>query len=84
MKGNSRKLIIKNITQNDLGLTEFSVEAKGHKCSAKLSKQNPWVQKMENAEGFMGDIAIFKCKVTPATPVNWYIGSKKIDKQNFR
>ena len=81
-EGNSRKLIVKNITSKDF--TDFSCEAKGEKCSAKLTKMSPWVEKLGNAEGPLGGIAVFEVRVRPQTHVNWYIGSKKITKKNFR
>ena len=63
---------------------EFSCEAQGDKCSAKLSQQSPWVEKMANIEGFIENIAVFQCKVQPSTHVVWYAGNKAICRKNFR
>ena len=80
--GNTRKLIVKNITSKDF--CEYSCEAKGEKCSAKLGKMSPFLEKLENAEGPQGGIAVFEVLVRPQTHVNWFIGNKMINKQNFR
>lgn len=80
--GDFRKLLVKNITKSDL--TDFSCEAKGDKTTAKLTTMSPWVEKLSNAEGFIGNIAVFQCKVHPAVPVTWYVGNKKIEKKTFR
>ena len=81
-EGDYRKLLVKNITQKDL--IEFSCEAKGEKCNAKLSKMSPWVENIESTEGVEGGIAVFEVMVQPHTHVTWYAGNKKITKQNFR
>jgi hypothetical protein len=82
-EGNFRKLIVKNITEKDLK-ESISCEAKGEKCSAKLEKQSPFVNKLEKAEGFMNGIAVFNCRVHPGIQVSWSVGGKQINKQNFR
>lgn len=81
-EGNKRRLIVKNITNNDL--TQFSCEAKGEKSTAKLAKMSPWVEKLNNTEGPLGGIAVFEVRVPSSTHVNWYVGSTKITKNTFR
>ena len=80
--GDYRQLMVKNITDKDL--CEYSVEAKGEKSSAKLSKQSPWVGKIENSEGPIGGIGLIEVMVMPATQVAWYIGNQKITRDKFR
>ena len=82
MCGNLRKLIVKNITEKDF--VEFSCEAKGERCAAKLTKKSPWVEKLSDAEGEQGGIAVFEVLVRPNTQVTWYMGQVPITKQNFR
>lgn len=81
-EGTKRKLIVKNIANNDF--TQFSCEAKSEKSTAELCKMTPWIERLQEAKGFMSNIAVFQCKVRPATQVTWYAGNTKICKQNFR
>ena len=81
-EGDYRKLLVKNITSKDM--MEFSCEAKGDKCSAKLSEQSPWTGKFENEEGWLNGIAVMNVMVLPYTQVTWYIGNKEVNKKNFR
>ena len=43
-----RKLIVKNITPKDF--CEYSCEAKGERCYAKLTKKSPWVVPISQVE----------------------------------
>ena len=43
-----RKLIVKNITAKDY--CEYSCEAKGERCYAKLVKKSPWIVPIEQIE----------------------------------
>ena len=83
-EGDWRKLLVKNITKDDMS-AQFFCEARGEKCGAKLMPMSPWLQnKMEDAQGYIGDIAVFETHVRCGTQVNWYIGNQKINRQNFR
>ena len=81
-EGQNRKLIVKNITPKDF--SQFSCEAKGEKCSSKLTKKTPFLEKFEQTEGPLGGIGVLQVKVRTNTHVNWYIGNKKITNKNFR
>ena len=86
-EGATAKLIVKNITTNDFA--EFTAEARGEKCKAKLSKaklseQKPFYGKMDSVAGLAGDIEVFMIQVQPGTHVSWYKGNKKITNQTFR
>ena len=82
MIGDIRQLLVKNITKDDL--TEYTCEARGDKCSAKLSQMSPWIEKVSQTDGPLGGIAVFELMVQPHTHVNWFIGNQKITKQKFR
>ena len=81
-EGNFRKLIVKNITNNDL--KTFTCEAKGEKTSAQLAQLSPWVEPLENAEGPVGGIAVLEVMVQPQTQVTWYVENKQITRKAFR
>ena len=77
-----RSLIVKNVTKADF--SKYSAECNGEKIDANMKAQNPFVQKLSNAHGYMQGIAVFECKVQSGMQVTWYYGAKKINRQNFR
>ena len=81
-QGNSRRLIVKNITEKDFAT--FACEAKGEKCSATLSKKSPWVLTLQNIEGQFDGIAVFEVLVKPGVQVSWFRKGFPIVKENFR
>ena len=80
--GEKRILIVKNVTQDDF--TKYQIEFNGEKSEASLTRQSPFVEKLENQKAQNEGIAVFTCTVRPAVQVTWYKGSQKIDKKSFR
>ena len=80
--GNKRALIVKNVTKDDFA--SYSAECDGAKKEAKLSQMSPFTAKIQDVEGYLGDIAVFECQVTPGSIVTWFVNGKKINKLDFR
>jgi hypothetical protein len=45
---------------------------------------SPFVKKIENEQAPENGIAVFTCQVLPAVQCAWFIGDKKIVRENFR
>ena len=80
--GNKRALIVKNVTKDDFA--SYSAECDGAKKEAKLSQMSPFVAKIQDVEGYRGDIAVFECQITPGSIVTWFANGKKINRLDFR
>merc|ERR1739838_417746 len=76
--GNKRALIVKNVTKDDFA--SYSAECDGAKKEAKLSQMSPFVAKIQDVEGYRGDIAVFECQITPGSIVTWFANGKKINR----
>lgn len=76
--GNKRALIVKNCTKADF--CKYTAECNGEKKEGTLAQAAPFVNKIADAEGYKGDIAVFECRVKPGSYVTWYKNGKKINK----
>ena len=81
-EGSRRSLIVKNVTRSDF--CKYSATSGGETKDAQLKPKSPFVRKVQNAEGYMGGIAVFEVEVCAGCQVQWYWGNKKINKQSFR
>ena len=81
-RNNYHRLIIKNISKADYGT--YSIQCGNEKLEATLSQLNPFLDDMDDVDGLLGDIEVFKVKTQPDVQVTWYFGRDKITRHNFR
>lgn len=74
-------LIVKNCTASDF--TKYEIEVNGEKSEGSISQLSPFVKKIENKQAPENGIAVFTCQVLPAVQCAWFIGDKKIVRENF-
>ena len=81
-RNNYHRLIIKNISKADYGT--YSIQCGNEKLEATLSQLNPFLDDMDDVDGLLGDIEVFKVKAQSDVQVTWYFGREKITRHNFR